>query len=88
MISKRYDNGLQQLESAGAAVVTMQEELTALKPQLLISKKETEEMQVRLERSTPMHSPFLLLGTVMAAASFQTDKQRDLLSNHILHERT
>eukprot|EP00966_Prymnesium_polylepis_P028550 661181-Prymnesium_polylepis.1 len=49
-LRKRYDNGLGQLEAAGSAVVTMQEELTALKPQLLVSKKETEEMQVVVDK--------------------------------------
>ena len=44
-ISRRYDNGLQQLDHAGKAVVNMQEELTALKPRLVQSKQETEEMQ-------------------------------------------
>ena len=50
LIRKRYDNGLGQLESAGQAVVSMQEELTALKPALLTSKKETEEMQVVVDK--------------------------------------
>ena len=50
LIRKRYDNGLQQLESAGQAVVSMQEELTALKPALLVSKKETEEMQIVVDK--------------------------------------
>ena len=49
-ISRRYDNGLQQLDHAGKAVVNMQEELTALKPRLVQSKQETEEMQVVIDK--------------------------------------
>ena len=54
LIRKRYDNGLMQLEQAGTAVVAMQTELTDLKPQLLQSKKETEEMQVDRIRQPPV----------------------------------
>ena len=46
----RYDNGLKQLQGAGDAVVVMKEELIALQPKLLESKKETEEMQVIIDK--------------------------------------
>ena len=50
LVRRRYDNGLQQLESAGTAVVSMQEELTALQPELIKAKAETEETQVKIDK--------------------------------------
>ena len=50
LVRRRYDNGLEQLSNAGQAVVTMQEELTALKPQLVVAKKEAEDMQVVIDK--------------------------------------
>ena len=49
----RYNIGLKQLQTAGEAVVIMQEELTALKPALIQSKQETEEMQVTRHPTPP-----------------------------------
>ena len=49
-IRQRYDNGLEQLRIAGEAVVVMQEQLTALKPELIKAKAETEEMQVVIDK--------------------------------------
>ena len=50
LIRRRYDNGLQQLESAGSAVVSMQEELTAMQPELIKAKAETEETQQKIDK--------------------------------------
>ena len=50
LVRRRYDNGLQQLEAAGTAVVQMQEELTALKPELIKAKEETEETQIKIDK--------------------------------------
>ena len=49
-LRSRYDNGLKQLNTAGEAVVLMQEELTALKPELIKAKAEAEEMQVNIDK--------------------------------------
>ena len=49
-LRSRYDNGLKQLNTAGDAVVLMQEELTALKPALIKAKGEAEEMQVTIDK--------------------------------------
>mmetsp|Transcript_3023 Transcript_3023/g.9072 ORF Transcript_3023/g.9072 Transcript_3023/m.9072 type:complete len:4073 (+) Transcript_3023:47-12265(+) len=50
MVRKRYDNGLDQLNGAGEAVVKMQQELTDLKPQLVSAKEETETMQAQIDK--------------------------------------
>ena len=49
-VRRRYDNGLDQLNSAGEAVVSMQAELTDLKPKLIVAKEETETMQVKIDK--------------------------------------
>jgi len=40
-VRRRYDNGLDQLNSAAEAVVSMQAELTELKPKLIVAKVST-----------------------------------------------
>ncbi|KAJ1636012.1 dynein heavy chain [Pavlovales sp. CCMP2436] len=49
-LRSRYENGLKQLAEAGQAVNKMQAELTELKPQLIIAKQQTEEMQVVIDK--------------------------------------
>ena len=50
LVRRRYENGLFQLKTAGDAVVLMQEQLTSLKPELIVAKTETEEMQVVIDK--------------------------------------
>ena len=50
LVRRRYDNGLDQLNGAAEAVVKMQEELTDLKPKLVVAKEETETMQVQIDK--------------------------------------
>jgi dynein heavy chain len=49
-VRKRYDNGLEQLRQAGEAVTIMQQEIIELQPELVVAKKETEEMQVVIDK--------------------------------------
>ena len=50
LIRNRYDNGLEQLRMAGEAVTKMQEELTALKPELLVAVDEAGKMAVIIDK--------------------------------------
>jgi dynein heavy chain len=50
LVRRRYDNGLQQLESAGAAVETMKEQLIKLQPELITAKAETEQMTEKVDK--------------------------------------
>ena len=50
LVRSRYDNGLEQLRIAGEAVTVMQQEIIELKPELVVAKKETEEMQVVIDK--------------------------------------
>ena len=48
----RYDVGLRKLNDTAESVAGMQEELTALQPQLVVAKKDAEELMVVIERDT------------------------------------
>ncbi|XP_046303228.1 dynein axonemal heavy chain 7 isoform X2 [Marmota monax] len=51
-MKKRYEVGLEKLDSAAAQVATMQYELEALQPQLKVASKEVDEMMVIIERES------------------------------------
>ncbi|XP_029968156.1 dynein heavy chain 7, axonemal-like [Salarias fasciatus] len=51
-LKRRYEVGLQKLESAAEQVATMQVELEALQPQLLVASKEVDEMMVVIEHES------------------------------------
>uniref|UniRef100_UPI003AAEEA19 dynein axonemal heavy chain 7 n=1 Tax=Centroberyx gerrardi TaxID=166262 RepID=UPI003AAEEA19 len=51
-LKRRYEVGLEKLESAAAQVATMQVELEALQPQLLVASKEVDEMMVVIEHES------------------------------------
>ncbi|XP_060776842.1 dynein axonemal heavy chain 3 [Neoarius graeffei] len=48
----RYLIGLEKLEFAASQVAVMQQELTALQPQLMQTSRETDEMMVKIEKET------------------------------------
>ena len=50
LVRKRYENGLEQLRIAGSSVSVMKEEIIQLQPELVVAKKETEEMQVVIDK--------------------------------------
>ncbi|VVC42221.1 Dynein heavy chain, coiled coil stalk,P-loop containing nucleoside triphosphate hydrolase,Dynein heavy [Cinara cedri] len=49
---KRYETGLEKLDFAAGQVSVMQDQLTALKPKLLDTSKETEDLMVKIEQDT------------------------------------
>ena len=51
-LKKRYEIGLEKLESAASQVAGMQEELEKLKPQLVVAGKEVAEMMVIIEKES------------------------------------
>ncbi|KAM4698368.1 dynein axonemal heavy chain 7 [Rhinophrynus dorsalis] len=51
-IKRRYEVGLEKLESASSQVATMQIELEALQPQLKVASREVDEMMVVIERES------------------------------------
>lgn len=51
-MKKRYEVGLEKLDSAASQVATMQSELEALHPQLKVASKEVDEMMVIIERES------------------------------------
>lgn len=51
-MKKRYEVGLEKLESASSQVATMQSELEALQPQLKVASREVDEMMVVIERES------------------------------------
>uniref|UniRef100_A0A6Q2XF97 Uncharacterized protein n=1 Tax=Esox lucius TaxID=8010 RepID=A0A6Q2XF97_ESOLU len=51
-LKRRYEVGLEKLESAAAQVATMQVELEALQPQLRVASKEVDEMMVVIEHDS------------------------------------
>lgn len=51
-LKRRYEVGLEKLESAAGQVATMQVELEALQPQLLVASKEVDEMMVVIEHES------------------------------------
>ena len=51
-MKKRYEVGLDKLDSAASQVATMQFELEALHPQLKVASKEVDEMMLIIERES------------------------------------
>lgn len=51
-LKRRYEVGLEKLQSAADQVATMQVELEALQPQLLVASKEVDEMMVVIEHES------------------------------------
>lgn len=51
-MKKRYEVGLEKLDSAAAQVATMQVELEALQPQLRVASKQVDEMMVVIEKES------------------------------------
>ncbi|XP_070694441.1 dynein axonemal heavy chain 7 [Pempheris klunzingeri] len=51
-LKRRYEVGLEKLESAADQVATMQVELEALQPQLLVASKEVDEMMIVIEHES------------------------------------
>ncbi|KAI1899406.1 hypothetical protein AGOR_G00061450 [Albula goreensis] len=51
-LKRRYEVGLEKLQSAADQVATMQVELEALQPQLKVASKEVDEMMVVIERES------------------------------------
>jgi dynein heavy chain len=48
----RYDVGLQKLSDTAASVEGMQAELQALQPQLVVARKDADELMVQVERDS------------------------------------
>lgn len=51
-LRNRYEIGLEKLDFAAGQVSVMQDQLTALKPKLLKTSKETEDLMVKIEQDT------------------------------------
>uniref|UniRef100_A0A0D9RH02 Dynein axonemal heavy chain 7 n=1 Tax=Chlorocebus sabaeus TaxID=60711 RepID=A0A0D9RH02_CHLSB len=51
-MKKRYEVGLEKLNSASSQVATMQMELEALQPQLKVASKEVDEMMIMIEKES------------------------------------
>ncbi|XP_072835621.2 dynein axonemal heavy chain 7 isoform X1 [Pogona vitticeps] len=51
-MKKRYEVGLEKLDSAAAQVATMQVELEALQPQLRVASKQVDEMMLVIEKES------------------------------------
>ncbi|XP_043929631.1 dynein axonemal heavy chain 7 [Protopterus annectens] len=51
-MKRRYEVGLEKLESAASQVATMQVELEALQPQLKVASKEVDDMMVIIEKES------------------------------------
>ena len=51
-LKNRYVTGLEKLEFAASQVSVMQEELTALQPELIQTSAETEKLMVKIELDT------------------------------------
>ena len=49
---RRYEVGLEKLQSAKSQVATMQAELTDLQPQLVVAGKQVDEMMIVIERES------------------------------------
>ena len=49
---RRYEVGLEKLESAAGQVAVMQKELTDLQPQLVVAAKEVSEIMVIIEKDS------------------------------------
>ncbi|XP_053132771.1 dynein axonemal heavy chain 7 isoform X4 [Hemicordylus capensis] len=51
-MKKRYEVGLEKLDSAASQVATMQIELEALQPQLRVASKQVDEMMIEIEKES------------------------------------
>ena len=51
-VKRRYEVGLEKLQSASSQVAVMQRQLTQLQPQLVEASKQVDEMMVVIERET------------------------------------
>lgn len=51
-LKRRYEVGLEKLDSASAQVATMQVELEALQPQLKVASEEVDKMMVKIEHES------------------------------------
>uniref|UniRef100_H2Y7L7 Dynein axonemal heavy chain 7 n=1 Tax=Ciona savignyi TaxID=51511 RepID=H2Y7L7_CIOSA len=51
-LKRRYEVGLEKLNSAASQVADMQKELTDLQPQLVVASKEVDEIMVNVERES------------------------------------
>ena len=51
-LKRRYEVGLEKLESAAAQVASMQVQLEALQPQLRVASKEVDELMVVMEHES------------------------------------
>ncbi|XP_053554548.1 dynein axonemal heavy chain 7 [Bombina bombina] len=51
-MKRRYEVGLEKLESASSQVASMQSELEALQPQLKVASREVDEMMIVIERES------------------------------------
>ena len=49
---RRYEVGLEKLESAASQVSTMQKELEELQPQLVVASQEVDEIMVVIEKDS------------------------------------
>ena len=49
---RRYEVGLEKLQSAASQVSVMQKELTELQPQLVVASKEVDEIMVVIEKES------------------------------------
>ncbi|XP_057653134.1 dynein axonemal heavy chain 3 [Diorhabda carinulata] len=49
---KRYETGLEKLDFAAGQVGLMQDDLTALQPQLIVASAKTEKLMVKIEQDT------------------------------------
>jgi dynein heavy chain, axonemal len=51
-VKRRYEVGLEKLESASSQVSVMQRQLTQLQPQLVDARKQVDEMMVVIEKES------------------------------------
>ena len=51
-MKRRYEVGLEKLQSAASQVSVMQQELTDLQPQLVIASKEVDEIMIVIEKES------------------------------------
>lgn len=49
---RRYEVGLEKLQSAASQVAVMQKELTELQPQLVVASKEVDDIMIIIERDS------------------------------------
>ncbi len=51
-LKRRYEVGLEKLQSAASQVSVMQKELTELQPQLIVASKDVDEIMVVIEKES------------------------------------